>query len=67
VNAHPREDSRGGHEMTERRYTKPIAEMPELLRQVGYHEEAKRLEREFIMRKIERLVAEMKRKEANDD
>jgi len=47
------------------KYTKPIVELPELLRQAGYVEEAKRLEREFTMRKIIRLVAEMK--EANHE
>jgi len=56
--------------MREGRYTKrnaPIVELPELLRQAGYHKEAKRLEREFTMRKIERLVREIKEKEAKRD
>ena len=51
--------------MREGRYTKPIVELPQLLRQAGYYKEAERLEREFTIRKIERLVREMKEKEAN--
>ena len=56
--------------MREGRYAKrnaPIVELPQLLRQAGYYREAERLEREFTIRKIMRLVAEMKEKEANHE